>query len=867
MALFPGEELVDVQTPDGRTLKVPKSIVPAAMLPQQISTLPGAVESAPATTAVQPPETPDPAVAADALGAMAAPIGNAVQDAGSAIGEAAAKPEPMMADMIDRAPTIAQTAAAAKKAKADAAYAATPQGQMAAAQQGQMAAGNAERDAILGQSVVQQAEQDTVADALKDRNTTLNGLYADRQKVMQDEQIAQDKKMAEIEGMRKKIAGTKINREADHPILAAIMAALAGLGSAMSKPFNQGPVNTLDILYKAIDRKVAAQEADLDQMGKVYGMTKEELAMLKERAKNKLEFHNTLIAGETEKAIRQVEELTARSSSAKTKADAAFAIAQLQQRMNDKTMEAMRWGLDYDQKDRHQKQQIALGWGGIAEQRYATNVNAQLRREEIAKDMEIALANTKSTGDAAAYKAQLEMGKEARQMGVRDMNGDFLLTPDGKAKMAEAQKYEDQAKALESNPDVMARSIASDKIALLRQKAAVLRGDAQTQDVVKAHSDTEAVSVSNMVSSGQSVVQLIDGIKQLSDEAGRGLIKRSDAQVKLKAMFEQLKPGLKEAWLLGAWDKGADYLTKGIIGLDPSSDWDAGVLAMGLSQKMYESPGAFKQGLDSVAEDLERKAKNKLVNLGAKFGKDERVLQRTETPDVSPTAVKLTQERTPVEQENAANAKNDGLIAGGAHQLAYHLNKGLVDASAPSSPSDEAARAANSGSLKYIGLSQKQEPLFEERLQAYKRGDKKAGDELIGMVAETAAKRPELAVPLLQNIQQFAQPLYSAARAAVPKDSPTDQIMTQSESNKVGAAVTPTDMLADNVVRSIDESGKVVDNTGFAELATRATDVKDASGKVIRHGDPAAKRAILEIVKISGQNRQLPVGSVFREGR
>ena len=35
MALFQGEEMVDVTTPDGRTLTLPRSLVPQSMMPQQ----------------------------------------------------------------------------------------------------------------------------------------------------------------------------------------------------------------------------------------------------------------------------------------------------------------------------------------------------------------------------------------------------------------------------------------------------------------------------------------------------------------------------------------------------------------------------------------------------------------------------------------------------------------------------------------------------------------------------------------------------------------------------------------------------------------------------------------------------------------
>lgn len=836
MAIYEGEEMVPVTTPDGRTISVPRSL--SGMAPQQQIMappgpgVPGAppMGSAPINMPSVPVEEPD--MFAERAPGEAPPTGIVE------MGDPEVTPVKMMAPEVIRANPQRMN----KMRKQQAAQAASPQGQIGAARGEQQAAVKDQVDAITAMSDVDAATDDLVHGALVERNAALTKAENDRNAEMAARAAEQEKKMNEVVGLRKKIEGTKIDRKADHPILAAIFAALAGIGSAMKGE----KVDTLEILNNALDRKVAAQQADLDQMGKIYGMTKEEIEMLKEKSKNRLEFHNAMIAAETNKAIRTIEEFTARSASEKTRANGQMLIAGLRERAADKTMEATRWGLEYDQRAKAEQNQNSRFYSDLGFRKKQHADSMQIRREEIAADMAKALANTKATGSVEEYKMQLEAAKEARQFGVRDMNGDLYLSPQGRAKMEEAKALEAEAEKLSANPDVMARSIASDKIRAMRDKAAVLRGQASTFDTVKAHNETEAVAVSNMISSGQSVVQLIDDIKQISDKAGRGLISRDQAQVELKAKFNLMKPGLKEAWGLGAWDKGAGGLVESIIGADPSSDWNAGVLGMVVAKKMYENPKSFQEGLDSVAKDLESKAKNKLVGIGAKFGTDETVLQRATAPVISDSAAALSGTRSGTELSK--NAEQVGVVGKAARAVGY-----------PFSPS-HAEEAANAQSVRYVGLSKDQEAPFEERLQAYKKGDKRAGDELVALVSEAAKSgRADQAIPLLHNLRDHApKTLYQAARAALPKDSDVDKQMAYEENMQIAPAVTPPGMLFQQVLGSIKADGTVGDTSGMAEIVKLSTNPGPHQEQ--------AKKAFAEIVKQSGHNKSLPRGSIFNKG-
>ncbi len=824
MALFEGEEMVSVTTPDGRTITVPRSL--SGMAPQQQIAPP----SAPGVTPMQVGPAPTGFADEDTIANVAPAVAPHLVPPAGVVEEG----EPDVVAVQNMEPEVIQASPKRmnKMRKQQAAQAASPQGQIAAAKGEQQTAARAQVDAITAMTDVDAATNDLVHGALLERNEALAKAENDRNVEMLARAQEQEKKMNEVVGLRKKIEGTKIDRAADHPVLAAVFAALAGLGSAMKGE----KVDTLDILYKAVDRKVAAQQADLDQMGKVYGMTKEEVEMLKEKSKNRLEFHNAMIAAETNKAIRVVEELTARSASEKTRANGQMLIAGLRERAADKTMEATRWGLEYDQRAKAEQNQNNRFYSDLGFRKMQHADSMQIRREEIAAEMAKALANTKATGSIEEYKMQLEAAKEARQFGVRDMNGEFLLTPAGKAAKAEADKLEADIAKLESNPDVMARSIASDKIRAMRDRAAIIRNSLTTGVyAAKAQNETQSISISNQISSGQTIAQLIDSIKDLSNKAGRGAFTRDEAQVRLRAMFAQLPPELKDAWQLGAWDKGSAGLVTKVIGLDPSSEWNAGVLAMFTAKQMYEDPKAFQEGLDSVVENLDRKVKNRLVGIGTKFDATDTVLRREAQPaPLSDSAVKLSAARSGLELDKDAE----------------HL--GALSAI----PLDR-----NQGSLRYPGLHKTQEPLFEERLQAYtKKGDRQAGDELV-LAVKTAIEdnRPDLAVPLLHALRDNApKELYKAARAAVPKDSEVDKQMTSEENMQIAPAVTPPATLFQQVLGSIKADGTIGDTAGWTEITKLAT----MPGP---YQEPA-KKAWAEIVKQSGHNKSLPRGSVFNKG-
>lgn len=839
MALFQGEETVDVTTPDGRTLTLPRSIVPASLLPQIAPT--GAPAGAlPMNVPAQQPaqEAPAPSLPAPTEEPGTPP--NVVESPASVV--EMGEPETRRVTQQQLAKEqMAQKAAQVKAAKARTAYNASPGGQRANAQAKQDEAVKNEEQAIYGVADVEAAEQATVADALQKRNEQLDTLFIKRNQEAQANLEAENAKMDEITGLRKKISGTKIDRTADHPVLLAISAALAGIGSAM----NGEKVDTYSIITNVIDRKVAAQEADLDRMGEVYGMTKEELDMLKDKSKSRLEFHNAMIAAETDKAVRHIEELTARSASEKTKANAKVLISQLQARAADKSAEAMRWGLEFDQRDKHQRAQIGLGYANLRQADKHHKDDMQLKREGMYLDYQRALAADKARGDEAMFKARMDAQGEVEKRGLKGRDNDYLLTPQGRAKMEEAARLEQEAKTLESNPDPMARSVASNKIELLKQKASVLRGDARTFDVVRARSDTQAGDMSKKYAAAQTMMDTVDEINMLYDEAGRGVITKDKLQEELQAKYGLLAVAAKDAWQLGAWDKGSAKLVSDIIGQDPSTEWNVGLLGAAWNQQAIKDPNGFKNRLKAVTTKLEQDVREQFTKNSSWDGQGE-LFTRKQAKEISGSARDLSKAPSGIEIEKSADQAGIGAKAG---RKAYQA---IWDINAPSHK-DEAEGSASS--VKYPGLSRQQEAPFEALVSAYKSGDKNAGEDVVRTVAELSAKRPDHVVPLLHNLREHAPSLYTAARAAVPKGSKVDEQMSYEEQSRIGAGVTPSESLGASVLSSVRRDGTVGDEEGYRELARRAG-----------QKDPVAQKALMEVVKRSGSNKTLPAGSVFKQG-
>lgn len=846
MPLFQGEDLVDITTPDGRTLKLPRSIVPSAMLPTPSVTAPsmptdGIIPAQASMTGGElPVQQPQP---------IAAPqVQNAPDYPAMTIDN---RKDPVLKQV--EAEQKAAMKAVGKPAPAPKMPTPGPLATPTAEQQGGFVD---EREAILSQADIDGAGQFTIANAYKTRNDELDKLFARRQEQAEADLREQDLKRTQIESMRDKIASTKIDRSANHPILAAIGMALADIGAGMQGKELRG----LEMLYQSIDRKVAGQMADLDQKKTILGFTKDELGLLKDRAQTRLGLNNILIAGESEKAARQVEEITARTTGEKSKAIGAQMVAQLRQRAAEASMTTVKYELDYNQKERAEKNQNSRFYSQLGQAERHHQDDIQVDREKMALDYQTALAAARAKEGEAGMKAMAELTKENESRGVTNLvTKEPLLTQSGIDMMNQAAKHEAEAKSLREldaqSPDPKARDMAATRANALEQKAAVLRGNARTQGRFRARNDVEARELGKKYASSQSAMKIVDRIKLIYDspDGGKSYLSTGGGRAAIQAEMGQLNVALKDAWQAGAWDKGLATLMSSVTGGDPTKGADVDNLFNVITAgALGTDPQAFKKRLDSVASGLEDDTYNQLTQAGWDVKDRQQLFGRqtakTDSAD-DKSSRKIMQSYTPGEQEADIRTSSEGVtgaIRSGVQQTFYPMS---------GSAEERANAAANSGSQQYPGLSDEQGKGFGEMVGRYNadktgKSGADAGNALVGTIVNNAESRHGLSISMLHLLKDSAPELYERAVAGLPKGSKAAEQISHENNNRVGVAETP--------VAQVILAAKLDDPEAKKELARRASD-KD-------HPDrQAAAAGVQEVINARGRKRD-PLG-ISRGGK
>jgi hypothetical protein len=835
MPIYQGEEIVDVTAPDGTSYKLPRSLVGGLQFPPQQSGI-NPVAQMPAQPAPPqsvtdgqiPSETqqPQPAPETPAQQPDLAPVVKDVPDANGVAKQQAA-----------------QAKAEAKQKAAAAKQAASPAGQLAAANNAQQAAIGDQQNAVTSEADVEAAGHTMIADAYHQRNADIERMALQREADARADLAEQEKKQTEIVGMRDRIAATKIDHKADHPVLGMISVALAGLGSAM-KGETENPA--LEMLLKSIDRKVAGQMADLEQQKDVLGLTKDELAQLKEKATSKLALNNMLIGAASEKAARQVEEIVARTTSDKVRLEGQKTAALLREHGAEKTMQAVQYQLEYDQKERAEKNQNSRFYSQLGQNERFHADDVQLKREDMYFDMQKALAAERAENGEVAMKQMFEMQKENDEKGIHSViDGQPLLKQAGidmmkqaDAKVAEAQQLRDlDAKS----PDPKVREMANTRAQALEDQAAQLRGEARTRYTLRAHSSEEAAKLGGTVAATQSALTIIDDIKALYDEHGKDYFKTDVGRAAIQSKQKILAVKLKDAWQAGAWDKGLANLMKEVVGDDPTKGVSEGNIFNWLSGGVAgEDPEAFKGRMLAVESDLEGDAANKLRALGNDVKDPHELFARKKFEPDSPEkrkAQSILTDTTPLEKSE--DVRNRGAVR---QQIS---STGRVFTGEANKTNDEvASEVENSGSLKYLGFNPAQEKNFDALLGAYqKSGDPLAAKQLVALA--TRDKRPAVAIPALHALRDTAPELYSQARAQVPKDGELDQQLLYEEKNRAAVtALTPNDMLETHALAYNDQES-------LNELARRANAKSEAGGFV----DKDAGERLLRVITTRNRNR------------
>lgn len=671
MALFPGDELVDITTPDGRAMKLPRSIAQA---------FPGLAAPPPVTTPPIAPPMPEPGVreagAVPAQLTAPAPIAPPVTDTVSSADAPTPPREPVAPKPVEPAPPPPITDRDLGALGATGAL-----NEQNAALADAKAAGRARAD-------VEAKESQAIADAYVARNEELDKLAAQRAKDAEDWAKRVDTTTNEYHTAAKAYADHKVDRSVSHPILAAISVALGGLGSAMK---NESKNPALDMLMQQIDKSVQLQMAERDKLRDVAGAKRSAIDLVRTQAGDATSRYNLAMAGMTEKAARQVEELKMRSNSDRVKADADALAADLRLKGAGYLDGAVARKLQLDQenanrlqREKESRRQAGIAYARLkqdreqfdarsAEDKRQFDARLGFDRERLEADKQAALAAAQAKGGGEAAKQMLEFQKLNEERGVSDVaTGSRLLQPEGVKMLKQAEAVEAEARKLReaaaAEQDPAKRAAAEQTAAMQERRASELRGEAEIRHTWRLGNADQAAKTGEIISNTQSSLALIDKIDALEKKHGAAWISTSEGERAMQSYGALLELSVKDAFQLGALDKGSEAYLKKVTGGDPTK------ITLGHITTMLGSAKGAAGNRKALADALETRARNAARTKGYRGEIDFHRATEPKETEADKAYEAITKDKTPLEQgqggqgswlrRNIIDAPQDALRAG-----------------------------------------------------------------------------------------------------------------------------------------------------------------------------------------------------------
>lgn len=401
----------------------------------------------------------------------------------------------------------------------------------------QLAAGDEKRAAVAqqGQALADQAT--AVGNAMAATEAHAQQLLEQRQQEATRRQAELDRQTQWFTTQAQKIANTKIDRSADHPILAAIGIALSTLGTAMQNRDNAlaaafrgqaapPPVENpgLKAFYAAIDRKVAAQMADLDNQRAALQLQGQGIGLGRQAMQDRLTQMDVYRAGYLEQAKQQVERIKQQTQSPIIKANTDVMLSDISREQADTLGNAQqRWQTHQDaQAARAQALQmhreslgVQIRGQNLEQNRFEQQLAAT--REERAAALAEKLIDAK--GAAGAAQAKL-IGEQAI---VDPSTGDFMLTPAGQRKMQQADAYEAQARKATEPAQAQKLTTAAQQ----------LRDSAQMNDVAVALNKKGAEEAQKTAKIAQDMTNNVDAARRMLQGGPEAWNRDQWAQIKV----------------------------------------------------------------------------------------------------------------------------------------------------------------------------------------------------------------------------------------------------------------------------------------------------------------------------------------------
>ncbi len=645
--------------------------------------------------------------------------------------------------------------------------------------------------AVANEADVAAKQADATLKAREDADRVLQTAQEQlRARIERDQQVL-GQKQAAVEAANKEVDNYKIDpnrywKGADTAKKVGwyISMALSGIGDALQG--KSGPNPVIGMLQSTIENDVKLQMDQRDALRAKAQRAGQALDSADRFSQNRFAQEQYMLAQAYTMAGRQIETAAAKYGSEAARAQGASAAAAIY----SKAAEAGQKAAEYATTDQRQKEQLAeqkrASMASNATQNYAIaseNKRAamslaeerrwhdlQAEREQRKMDLDAAVAAAKLQGKDPELLMKQQKENEERGI-VNPITAGYMLRPEGQAMVTQAEKLESAAKdrraaaaALPDGSDAKARALAEAEQA--DQRARAIRGEAEATYAVRT-SSTEAAKVNAMTANTQTALETIDRIKELREKNGAKWFTTTEGSQALDSLSSTLSVHLKEAFTMGALDKGSLEVSGLMSGGDPNKI-TAGDVASWLGAK------GSNAALDTLARSLEDRAQNLLGGARVPRGSFKFKRASNETPSEVSAAAALRRESTPVEIEDKRRAGLGRQVLQAPGDTGRAVVSALTGGEYKSASDLGAESAQAEASSKYPGLAKAQEPHMDELLsQARGTGERAQGARarLIAEASETAADRPAYSAAVLNVLKAEAPQVYKEAIAALPDEA------------------------------------------------------------------------------------------------
>lgn len=482
----------------------------------------------------------------------------------------------------------------------------------------------------------------------------------------------------------------------------AIAIAMTALGDALQR--KSGPNAAIDMLHQAIKDDVQLQMDERANLKDVAGAKRSSIdSYIKQTGRAEDAF--ALKMGEEMKRTATILEHRATLSSVPAIKARGMAAAAEARQMAAQYLGSVAQGRaardqaakEFAAQQRHQRVQEAQGWKGLS-----------LREQEMAEQRAQREASQKAKVDEYLAKASAEEQKLVRENGIRDpVTRQYIMGDDGRP--------------------IMERNA------------------------------TEGGKTQDLLASSQTVLSSIDDIKaKIVGDPGFAKLNPTQKQAAVSASLSALSMQLKEAYTLGALDKGSVEFLDRMTGGDPTKITAGGLFgAIGIGADAGDKTSAK---LDEIAKSVERKALNRLGNpKGYKFTR-----VKPQKPSPANKAAESVQ-RSGATTASVAQGEQPGWLSKGLQDA-----ESLVFGTEQKYKKGQRAAQESGNSTKYVGFRADKDKDLDALVTAAKGGDLQAQSRVVEMAGnQNVAGLSDATMTLIESDLPSLLP---QALAALPED-------------------------------------------------------------------------------------------------